>query len=82
MPQFPPDQDLGPDDGSITTVIAADTSEEHVAEVIANLRSAMRCDIILLAVPPGKGTPFLSGLAMAMQADGGLVRDLRRRPHE
>lgn len=75
MSQFPPDQDLAPGDRSLTTVVEARRSHAEARRVLQGLRESYEgpCDVVLLALPAGKGRAFVDGLAMAMEADGKLV---------
>jgi hypothetical protein len=73
--QFPPDQDLAPGDITLATVVKKTASTNDARRILQRARDSYPgpCDVILLAVPEGKGLPFLSGLGMALEADGKLV---------
>lgn len=75
-PQFPPDQDLAPGDPSVATYVLARHSTAEARRILQGVREQYPgpCDVVLLAVPAGKGRAFLQGLGMAMEADGTLVR--------
>lgn len=75
-PPFPADKDLGPTDRSLTTFITADKTTSEAKRIVQGLRHQYGgpCDIVLLAMPPGKGKPFMQGMGEAMEADGTLVR--------
>lgn len=72
---FPPDQDLAPDDKSVATFVRAGHSAAEARRILQGAREAYGapCDVVLIAVPAGKGRPFLQGLGMAFEADGKLV---------
>lgn len=75
MSQFPPDQDLAPGDRSISTYVEARHTATEARRILQALREAYSgpCDVVLIAMPKGKGLPFLQGLGMALEADGKLV---------
>lgn len=72
---FPPDQDLAPEDKSIATVVRARDSANEAKRIVQATRDAYPgpCDVVLIAVPKGKGMPFLEGLGLALEGDGKLV---------
>lgn len=73
--QFPPDQDLAPQDLSIATLIRARDSSNEARRIVQATREAYpgACDLVVIAVPEGKAMPFLQGLGMALEADDKLV---------
>lgn len=73
--KFPPDQDLAPGDVSVATVVKAEHSASEARRVLQGARDAYpgACDVVLIAVPKGKGMPFLQGLGMALEVEGKLV---------
>lgn len=75
MSAFPPEQDLAPDDQSVATFVRADHSQAEARRILQATREAYGgpCDVVLIAVPAGKGRPFLQGLGIALEADGKLV---------
>lgn len=76
MGNFPPDQDLAPGDKSVATVVRAERSASEARRILQATREEYGgpCDVVLLAVPAGKGMPFLQGLGMALESNGQLVR--------
>lgn len=84
MSNFPPDQDLAPEDRSLTTVVEARHSAAEARRILqgtreqcARLNGGNSCDVVLIAVPAGKGRSFVDGLGMALRAQGKLVDDSR-----
>jgi hypothetical protein len=77
--QFPPDQDLPPGAVSVSMVIGPDRTLERGGEALEHLRLAYQapCDLIVIAVPAGRGRPFLEGLAMSLKASGQFVGEKR-----
>ena len=71
---FPADQDLAPKDVSITTVIGSERTGKQARTIVENMRRAygQPCDLIVMAVPRGKGMPFAEGLKLALEQRGQL----------
>lgn len=74
MGAFPPDKDLKPGETMAAAIIRPDVDSRAAGEMIARLREtypARNCDVICMAVPEGKGRPFVDGLMESMNADEG-----------
>lgn len=83
MSNFPPDQDLPPGALSISMVIGPERTLAKGGEALEHLRLAYAepCDLIVIAVPAGRGKPFLQGLAQSLAMTGQLLGE-KRAPHD
>lgn len=72
MARFPKDKDLAPGDVSACYVLTAEDAGDHSksARAVEAIRQQMplACDVILMAVPAGKGTPLVEGLMSSMNS--------------
>lgn len=72
MPEFPPENDLSPGDVAVSTVVNRSTRYQDAADILGALRQSYReqrgdhCDVVLLAVPEGRGWPFVQALHKAV----------------
>lgn len=75
-PTFPADKDLGPTDRSLTTFITAEKTGNQAKQIVQGIRQQYGgpCDIVLIAMPAGKGRTFMQGMGEAMEQTGTLVR--------
>lgn len=74
MSAFPPEKDLTPGDTTVAAVVPPEAvTTEALAHYLKQVRRSYRqaashqmCDVVLFAVPAGKGEDFVDGLMVAL----------------
>lgn len=78
MDDFPRSKDLAPGDMAMVTAVRANHRFQDAAELLGAFRKRyydqahQKCDVVLMAVPEGKGMEFARGLEEGWRQRGEL----------